>query len=53
MKHKCKPNKICSCYPLSSEPSEKCPVHGTIWPPRCECGKFIKYKRKWGKNESK
>lgn len=45
-KHKCKKSTLCICNQLASEPNEKCPVHGVMWPPRCDCGRFVAYKPK-------
>ncbi len=43
-KHVCKEDKTCHCYILAEEPEEDCPVHGYPYPPRCDCGKFLKRK---------
>lgn len=40
--HICTESTLCRCYALADEPSQKCPVHGYPWPPRCDCGRFVK-----------
>lgn len=40
--HICTESNLCRCYMLADEPNWKCPVHGYPWPPRCDCGRFVK-----------
>ena len=41
-KHICAVSRTCSCWSLTLEPSDSCPVHGYPYPPRCGlCGRFI------------
>jgi len=40
--HTCKEYMGCACSMEGLEPDENCPVHGYPWPPRCECGRFVK-----------
>jgi len=42
--HTCRKSSTCTCNSgrIAIEPSEKCPVHGCPFPPRCgECGRFL------------
>lgn len=41
--HVCERPNTCTCWPLTLEPDEKCPVHGAGgWSPRCEtCGRLM------------
>ena len=43
-RHHCRPPTGCTCYPLATEPSEACPIHGAgEYPPRCwRCGRYLK-----------
>jgi len=45
--HKCErwEPDYCLCSVASLEPHDECPFHGHggIWPPRCVCGKFVKW----------
>lgn len=43
-KHVCKDYFCgCTCSVIADEPADDCDVHGAgHWPPRCECGKFVK-----------
>lgn len=42
--HICKESRTCICYKLADAPDENCPMHGIVWPPRCEeCGRFMSW----------
>ena len=43
--HICKEDIYCTCYQLALEPDEDCALHGNPYPPRCNCGRFIKRKQ--------
>jgi len=42
IKHVCAPRRSCCCSVQALEPDEDCPIHGYPYPPRCDCGRFIK-----------
>jgi hypothetical protein len=42
--HVCSPDMGCICSLQALEPDEDCPKHGYPFPPRCACGRFVKWR---------